>query len=90
MELSEFTAIAAIAVTLGIAIVAGAVGYGRLQGRLAELGRDVGELKADNKTLHDRISARSEEYNSLREEIIRLQEGQKHLADLIAKTGSRV
>lgn len=72
-----------IAVAFPIAL--GLVGYGRLQGRLAEMARDIVELKAEDAHLHKRISDKGDEWDKVREGQIRLEEGQKFIRELLER-----
>lgn len=75
--------ILALVITLGLALGAGAAGYGRLQGMLAEARRDIAELKAEDANLHKRISDKGDDLTAVREGQIRLEEGQKTILEQI-------
>ena len=70
----------------GLTALAGVfVGYGRLQGRIAGMTKEIAEIKADAKLLHERISGKTDEYQALMERLIKLEEGQKYIREDLAK-----
>ena len=68
-----------------ISLIGVFVAYGRLQGRVSELTRDIAEMKANDKLLHERISGKTEEYQALMERLIKLEEGQKYIREDFAR-----
>ena len=84
--MAEFIATnAEILVVIALALVGAGAGYVRLQSRVAEQGRAIAEMKAQDELLHKRISDRGDEYQKLREGQIRLEEQLKFIRETLDK-----